>query len=210
MKVTKFVHSCLLVETDGRTALFDPGLYSESALDINRIERLDDILITHEHGDHFSLNLVKQVVQKFPQVRITGTQPVVDQLAEAGIKASSEPSEGVVFFESPHESIAPLIATPPPEIGYHYLDSLSHPGDSHSFKETKAVLALPVQAPWGSSARAVSVALELKPKHVLPIHDWHWRDEAREQMYGRFEQIFNENGIKFYKLQTGQPVEVAL
>ena len=141
-------------------------------------------------------------------MRITTTGEVVKQLAGEGIKASDQPSEGVVFFDSPHESVAPLFGQPPEEIGIHYLDVFSHPGDSHSFRETKAVLALPVATPWGSTIKALNLALELKPKFVLPIHDWHWRDEAREQSYGMFERILGEQGITFFKLQTGQPVEI--
>jgi L-ascorbate metabolism protein UlaG (beta-lactamase superfamily) len=204
----------LLVETSARVALFDPGVMSGQALgqalDAGSVSRLDDIFITHEHGDHFSLPLVKQLVQKFPEVRITSTPQVVEQLAKENIAASSDPPEGVTFFDSPHEDVAPLFGQPPQEIGIHYLDMLSHPGDSHSFKETKAILALPMTAPWGSTVRAINLALELKPRHVLPIHDWHWRDEAREQTYGIYERILGEQGITFHKLQTGQPVDIPL
>lgn len=210
MKITKFVHSCILVETTDRTALFDPGSFSTEALDINQINRLDDIFITHEHGDHFSLGLVQKLVQKFPQVRITSTKPVVAELAKAGITSSTSAPEGVSLFDSPHESKPPLMPVGPEEIGVHYLNTLSHPGDSHSFRETKAILALPVTAPWGTSFRAISLAYDLKPQHVLPIHDWHWRDEARELMYERFEQVLGEQGITFHKLQTGQPVEITI
>lgn len=210
MKVTKFVHSCLLVETPDRTAIFDPGTMSAEALGaaIPGLSRLNDILITHVHQDHCSPELIKQLVAKFPDVRITGTDEVVAELANAGIRSGNTPPEGVTFFDSPHESMAPLIPVPPQEIGVHYLNTFSHPGDSHSFKETKAILALPVAAPWGSSAKAINLALELKPRYIVPIHDWHWRDEARELMYGRFEQVFGDNGIKFYMLQTGQPIEI--
>ena len=58
------------------------------------------------------------------------------------------------------------------------------------------------------SVAAINLALELKPKHVVPIHDWHWSDAAREQMYDRLEQILGEQGITFHKLQTGQPVNI--
>jgi L-ascorbate metabolism protein UlaG (beta-lactamase superfamily) len=209
MKITKFVHSCLLVETPDRVAIFDPGVYSAEAFDVDSLTRLDDIFVTHVHGDHCDPEFIKRLIAKFPTVRITTTEEAAAKLLAEGIKATTTPPTGATFFDSPHESIAPLIATPPQEIGVHYLDALSHPGDSHSFKETKAILALPVQAPWGSSARAIQLVLELKPQHVLPIHDWHWRDEARELMYERFEQVFSDNGIRFYKLQTGQPVEIA-
>ncbi len=209
MKITKFVHSCLLVETPERIALFDPGVYSAVALDIDKLTRLDDIFITHEHGDHFDPELVSKLVQKFPQARITSTAAVVAQLAQAGIKAANNAPTGTTFFDSPHESMAPM-QNPPQAIGVHYLNALSHPGDSHSFTESKTILALPVTAQWGSSARAVKLALELKPKYILPIHDWHWHEEARELMYEKFEKFFAGHSIQFFKLKTGQPIEINL
>lgn len=210
MKFTKFVHACILVETPDRVAVFDPGSFSKQAFDVSKLERLDDIFITHEHGDHYSLPLIKKFVEKFPRVRITSTPSVVAKLQAAGIQASSEPPQAVTFFNSPHEDVAPLFDQPPQEIGIHFQNVFSHPGDSHSFTETKEILALPMTAPWGSSIRALNLALELKPRHVLPIHDWHWRDEAREQSYNSFERVLGEQGITFHKLRTGEPVEIDL
>lgn len=209
MKITKFIHSCLLVEMPAptnRTALFDPGNMSEAALDVDALEFLDDIIITHEHGDHFHLPLIERLVAKFPSVRITAPADVVQTLQLEGIQASSDPSEGIAFFDAPHEAIRPFMdADPPQEIGVHYLGRLSHPGDSHSFRESKEILALPVQAPWGSTVNAVKLALELRPKFVVPIHDWHWSDTARQATYDRMEKRFAEEGITFFKPQTGQP-----
>jgi L-ascorbate metabolism protein UlaG (beta-lactamase superfamily) len=208
MKVTKFVHSCLLVEMPepvNRTVLFDPGSLSETALDIEKLVYLDDIIITHVHGDHASVALLKKLLAKFPAVRITSTDETVKYLAGEGVKATSTPPQGVELFDSPHESVEPLFPQPE-EIGVHYLDKLSHPGDSHSFSETKPVLALPVTAPWGSTIKAINLALKLKPKYVLPIHDWHWNDEARQQTYAMFENVLGEQGITFMKLETGKPV----
>jgi L-ascorbate metabolism protein UlaG (beta-lactamase superfamily) len=210
MKVTKFVHSCLLVEMPepvNRTVLFDPGMMSEQALDVAALKFLDDIVITHSHGDHVSVPLLKKLVDKFPDVRITTTPEVVKMLQKEGISASSQPAEGMEFFDSPHESVKPMFETPQ-QIGVHYLGLLSDPGDSHSFRETKAVLALPITAPWGAMVRAVNLALELKPQYVLPIHDWHWKDEAREQAYGGLVELFKQQGITFLPLKNGEPVVI--
>ena len=204
MKITKLGHSCLLVEMPApvnRTALFDPG--AMSTVDVDSLKYLDDIFITHSHGDHIDMDVMKKLVAKFPEVRITTTPEVVEQLKGEGIEASTEPPEGATFFDAPHEDVMPMFPAPQ-EIGVHYLDKLSHPGDSHSFHETKEILALPVQAPWGSSVKAMNLALELKPKYVIPIHDWHWRDEARDQMYKRFEQVLGEQGITFIKTVNGE------
>jgi L-ascorbate metabolism protein UlaG (beta-lactamase superfamily) len=205
MKITKFVHSCLLVEMPApanRTALFDPGVMSPVPVDA--LKYLDDIFITHGHPDHLDMDVVKKLVAKFPDVRITAPEEVVQQLSQAGIKASSQPPEGVTFFDSPHEEVLPMYPQPQ-EIGIHYLDKLTHPGDSHSFNETKAVLTLPVQGPWGSTVKALHLGQKLKPKYIIPIHDWHWRDEAREGMYDHLEQIFEREGITFIKPKNGEP-----
>jgi L-ascorbate metabolism protein UlaG (beta-lactamase superfamily) len=214
MKITKFIHSCLLVEMPepvNRTALFDPGVMSAAALPIDSLEFLDDIIITHNHSDHLDVDLIKKLVAKFPDVRITAPQQVAAQLGPEGITVITAPTEGIAFFNSPHEVIRPFFnADPPEEIGVHYLEMLSHPGDSHHFSETMPILALPVQAPWGSANNAVKLALELKPKHIVPIHDWHWSDDARISSYNSMEKLFADQGITFHKLETGVPIVIEL
>ncbi len=207
MQITKYVHSCLLVETTGRTALFDPGVMSTPTIDIDKLERLDDVFITHMHPDHLDADFIKRLIAKFPALRITSNDEVVKLLTGEGIKATTTPPQGVVFFEAPHEPVEPVFPQPQ-AVGFHYLDTLTHPGDSHSFNETKAILALPMTAPWGAFIKAVVLGCELKPQHILPIHDWHWSDDARAGSYDIAEEKFGEQGITFHKLQTGQPVQI--
>ena len=213
MKVTKFEHACLLVEMPSpvnRTVLFDPGSMSESALDVGALEYLDDIVITHIHGDHVSMKLMAQLLEKFPNVRIITTPEVSEMLQKEGVIAGNihtEPVAGMEFFDSPHENVKPLFEQPQ-EIGVHYLGLLTHPGDCHSFTETKEVLALPLTAPWGSTIDAVNLALKLKPKYILPIHDWLWRDQVREKMYADLVTFFKSQGITFFALKTGEPVVI--
>ncbi|HSH55598.1 MAG TPA: MBL fold metallo-hydrolase [Candidatus Limnocylindrales bacterium] len=207
MKITKLSHSCLLVEMPepvSRTVLFDPGMMSEPLVDVESLVYLDDIIITHGHPDHLSIPLVQKLLQKFPEVRITAPPSVVVELKQHDVFATSEAYEGIQFFKSLHEQGDPLFETPE-QIGVHYLGMLSHPGDSHSFTETCPILALPVTAPWGAAVRAVNLTIELKPTYVLPIHDWHWSEAAREQMYGRLEQILTPQGIEFIPLKDGEP-----
>lgn len=209
MRITKYIHSCLLVETDDRVALFDPGNFSAAAVPVDSLERLDDIFITHSHPDHCDPSLLRRLIDRFPSVRITSNPEVVALLAEQNIVASTDLPAGVTLFDAPHEGFAPLMPTPPPQFGFHYLDQLSHPGDSHSFTETRAVLALPMTAPWGTMMRAAQLAVELRPRYVVPIHDWHWRDEALAIFYERFADVFAAQGIEFVPLQTGQSFEVS-
>lgn len=206
MKITKLVHSCLLVEMSApvnRTVLFDPGMFSTEAVRAANLKFLDDIVISHEHFDHFSEELVTSLAQQFPEVRILAPQAVVDRLQAVGVAANVAAPDGLEVFDAPHEALEPMGQTPQ-AIGVHYLDTLTHPGDSHHFAQSKEVLALPVTAPWGSTVNAVKLATELKPKIIIPIHDHIWRDEWRQTMYTGLAQYFESLNIEFIQPVNGQ------
>ena len=210
MKITKFMHACLLVEADGRVGLIDPGNYSwDSGLfDLSKIDQIDDIIITHEHPDHMHLPFIEAVVAKFPKANIITTQSAKQKLESQGISGvTSESNEFIEFFVANHESVEPLF-TAPQNIGVNYMDKLSHPGDSHHFDASKQVLALPITAPWGTVAMAAELGIKLKPEYIIPIHDWHFRDEARAGIYGMLESFFSQHGIKFIKPVDGQAIDL--
>ncbi len=207
MKITKLGHSCLLVEMPepvNRTVLFDPGDMSVAYVRAANLKYLDDIVITHEHFDHLNLPLIKELVGQFPGVRILGPESVATKLTAESVAASTKVAEGLELFDAPHEKVEPL-ATTPQAIGVHYLDKLSHPGDSHSFSACKSILALPVTAPWGTTVRAIELAAQLKPQYVIPIHDWMWREEWRTKMYDGMEGFLKQQGITFIKPTDGEP-----
>lgn len=207
MKITKLAHACLLVEMPApvdRTVLFDPGDMSVELVKAAKLQFLDDIVISHEHFDHCNVPLLQDLARQFPAVRILAPQPVVDQLSAVGIKADTRPADGLKIITAQHEPLEPLGQTPA-AIGVHYLDMLTHPGDSHSITESRAILALPITAPWGSTTAAVQLATRLKPKYVIPIHDWMWKDDWRQTMYDGLASYFAVQGINFVKAVDGQP-----
>lgn len=208
MKISKHLHSCLLVEEAGKVILVDPGNYTamEGALNINLLNQLDDIVITHEHTDHMDIPTIKQLVAKFPNVRIFSNNAVKDILGNEKIEVQTASNEHVQMSPVPHEKI--WFGSPVPNLMVTLFGRLTTPGDSHSFTVQTEILALPVQAPWGSTTRAVELAIELKPKVIIPIHDWHWKDEARKGFYQRLHEYFGENGIDFKAVETGDVIEV--
>ena len=95
MKITKFVHACLLVEMPGpvnRTVLFDPGVFSEEVLDADKLEHLDDIIITHVHSDHVSVPLLKILLAKFPGPRLGVFLRCARSRVDSGQHRGSPPS----------------------------------------------------------------------------------------------------------------------
>jgi L-ascorbate metabolism protein UlaG (beta-lactamase superfamily) len=210
MKLTKYIHACVLVEDDEHTALFDPGRFAWESGDLNLelLESLDYILITHEHFDHFHLPFVQALVDKFPEVKIISTDSVAAILKESGITASEEPDDYVQVTYQPHASMAPLDKNPPQNIRIDYKDMITHPGDSFAFDKTKNVLFLPLAGPWGSAIEAIRKADELRPEVVVPIHDWMWNDEWRAVMYERMESYFMSQNIQFINAQNGKTFRV--
>lgn len=210
MKITKFVHACLLVEMPdpiNRTVLFDPGIFSSPHIAIDDLKYLDDIIITHEHADHLDVKFLKKLVHKFPNARIKTPASLVPKLQSEGIEVTTDSVEGVELFDAPHAEVKPLVPYVD-NIGVHYIGKLTNPGDSLHIPETKEILALPVGAPWESAVEAINTAIQLKPQHIIPIHDWHWRDEAREGLYERMEAECEKVGITFHKMKTAQPIVI--
>lgn len=208
MKISKHIHSCLLVEDQGKVVLIDPGTYSvaSDAITLDMISQLDYLLITHEHQDHFDLAFVKQLVEKFPDLKIITTPSIVEQLAKEGITATDKGDEHVTVTPVPHEKI--WMGPVPQNILFTLFGRLAHPGDSHTFITNAEILALPVTAPWGSTTKAVEIAEALKPTTIIPIHDWHWRDEARQQIYQWIKGYLQPKGIDFKTVESGETIEV--
>ena len=69
-------------------------------------------------------------------------------------------------------------------------------------------MALPIQAPWTSSTAAIEKAIFLKPRIVIPIHDWHWKDSVRKNFYERAKNYLEGFGIEFKGLETGEVLEI--
>jgi len=208
MHISKHLHSCLLVKEQNKTLLIDPGIftYQEKALDLEKIEKLDYLLATHEHSDHLYLPFVKEIVAKFPQIKIITNASLVELLKKEGIESSSSGDEIVKLESVPHEK---LWDTEPPEnVMVTVFGKLASPGDSHHFETNAEVLALPLVAPWGSTTEAVNLALKLHPKVIIPIHDWLYKDSIRKNMYQRLKEFFQTKGIDFKAMETGEIVEV--
>lgn len=208
MKITKLGHSCLLVEMPepvNRTVLFDPGAWS--SIDVGSLKYLDDIIITHEHSDHMDIEKIKELQQKFPDARIKAASSATGILNDAGLKTTQDAVEGVEVFDAPHEPYEPFGPTPE-NMGVHYLDKLTHPGDCVQFVNTKAILALPVGAPWGATTEAVNLAIKLKPKYVIPVHDGQWSDDARQFMYDFMSQLLQKAGATLLQVKSGEPINV--
>ena len=209
MKITKLVHSCLLIEDGGKIAIIDPGQWSAQSglLNLDFLTRIDYILVTHAHIDHCDPLFIESIRDHSPESLIISNQTVIDELAKHGIHgAVSGPSEihmattTHAVFQSGQEATENTIIT--------LWNKLTHMGDSLHLVRPAPILALPITAPWGSLGMALDVAVQMQPQYVIPIHDWHLSDEGKVWYYQKAEEILAPKGIKFMPLSDGNTIEI--
>src|SRR3954471_22044006 len=56
MRITKFGHSCVRLEHDGKVVVLDPGMFT----DPEAVDGADAVVITHEHPDHYQPELLRR------------------------------------------------------------------------------------------------------------------------------------------------------
>ncbi len=208
MKISKHIHSCLLIKDKGKAILLDPGNYSydEKGLDITSLDQLDFIGITHVHPDHMYPPFIKELLKKFPNAKVIGNKQVLEALKKDDISVTNAGNEMIEFSETDHDKVFDL--PQPKNLVFHIFGKLTHPGDTINIDQSNDVLAFPIQGLWTSLTLALDKTVELKPKVVIPIHDWHWKEEVRKNVYERAGKYLSQFNIEFKKLEIGETIEV--
>lgn len=214
MKITKYAHSCLLLEVDGVKILTDLGSWNP---EVPEVSDLNAVLITHEHADHFDIEKLKILLSKNPQAKLITHTAVGAKLQEAGIEYKSiESGErievGGVSIESCGTDHAIIYGSTSPcrNTGYLIADTFYIPGDALHDTPSKQIeiLALPTGGPWMKVSEAIDYAKQLKPKVVIPIHDAMYTEAVRETAIPRWIGApIGEAGIKFVNMGNGSSEE---
>jgi L-ascorbate metabolism protein UlaG (beta-lactamase superfamily) len=204
MKVTRYFQSCLLIEENGVRILIDP---SGQDKDIEKFGKLDAVLYTHEHSDHFDPEMATIFVEQ-------GVAPVYANASTAKqIEASkTEVSDGQEFdikgvkikaYELPHCLMVDG-SQGPQNTGYLISQKLFHPGDG---KELNGIsvdnLAMPLAGPDISPHDGFTFAKQVNAKQVIPIH--------YDYLGGNpdfFAMMTEKHGIKTLGLKNGETVEL--
>lgn len=208
MYITKFGHCCLLIEVKGTRILTDPGNYNVSP----EAERIDAILITHEHQDRLHVEGLRVVLGKNPEAKVFSHAGVGKILDEAGIPCTLITDgervmvKGVSIESSGSEHACIHHDLPKVQNTGFYIDgTLFYPGDSfHNPGKSMEILALPVAGPWMKLSEAIEYAKAVKPKVVFPVHDGMLRQEHQLGPTRRIPAMLLEPlGIKYVDMVEG-------
>lgn len=216
MKITKLVHSCLLVEVSGKKILVDPGVYSwqDEGVQAADLSGISAVVVTHNHPDHLNNDFAEAVKQSSPEAQWYGTQQTASQLKTIGITCSTTSQDkDVQFIESVHADLSPWFPEQPEHTSYLLFGELLVSGDCQTLTGSHGarVLASAVNGgPWGAVVGFCKMieAMQDRPQVVLPLHDWHWNQTARNAIYDRLPEVMNQFDVNFVPLQNGMSTEV--
>src|ERR1700759_3858907 len=159
MRVSKYIHACLLIEEGGDKILFDPGKFSfiEGLVEPDDFRALSAVVLTHRHPDHFDDDALRKIAGNNPSATVRTNSEIESRLSPHGIGAEvfETGRRAVVKFSLEAvvaEHAAILNAETPRNVAYVVNNRLLHPGDSfdRSLDAYRGIeiLALPVMAPW--------------------------------------------------------------
>jgi L-ascorbate metabolism protein UlaG (beta-lactamase superfamily) len=201
--IRRLADSCLLVSDHRGTSLFDPGFFAfeSEQVDLETIGDIQRILITHEHADHVNPAFVRWLIDRGNDVQVYANDAVAALLEPHEIEVASSDPDGVSSEDVLHEMI-PTGASPPNR-SFTIEGLLTHPGDSYQPTRAAPVLALPLLAPWGSATASVEFARRLRPRQVIPVHDFYLSSDGRRWITGLVKSVLAGDGIELVALDWG-------
>jgi L-ascorbate metabolism protein UlaG (beta-lactamase superfamily) len=178
-RITKYTHSCVRIERDGRVLVIDPGIWSEPAA----LHGADAVLVTHEHGDHIDvLRLAGLGVPVYApaDARITGVDVI-------GLQSGASFTAAGFTVTAIGARHAPVFAAEPDCANHGYIiDSrLYHPGDALFVPDQPVeTLLVPLQASWLKTAEAITFLRAVGPERAFGIHDAQINSRGRQAANG--------------------------
>ena len=210
MRLTKYGHSCLLVEEGPARLLLDPGTLSGG---FEELEGLTAVLVTHQHADHLDLQRLRTLLDRNPGVRVVSDEGSAEQLAAAGaaVEVVHDGEEldvgGVAVRVSgrDHAVIHPDIPVVP-NVGYLVGGRLFHTGDAFTSPGRPVeVLAVPAGAPWLKVSEPIDYLRQVRPAVAVPVHELVLSQAGKAIHYRQLEQL---GGATLRVLDDGAPVEL--
>lgn len=179
MRLTRYSHSCVRIEHEGRVLVIDPGIWSEP----RALRGADAVLVTHEHGDHVDvLRLRGAGVPVFApaEARIDGLEvqrvKVGETLTAAGFRV-----QGVGGRHAPVLDDQQTCAN----LGYVIDGAVYHPGDALHVPDVRVETVLvPLQASWLKTSEAVEFLRRVGPDRAFGIHDGQINERALASING--------------------------
>ena len=217
MKITKFPQSCLLIETNGKKILVDPGnlKYKEEYFDI--WNNVDIILITHKHPDHCNTEILEKLDKN---IAIYSTKEVSEENTTLNINIVKE--NDIIELENVKIEVVHAIHGYQPllkgtkeiheNVGYIIDDGknrLYTTSDTICFRnEYKAdILCIPVTG-HGLTMSAFEASLYAKEVGAVLTIPIHMDNPAFPPNFDYIREMFNKYEVEYEILENDETIEI--
>ena len=210
MKVTKYEHATLVITSNDKQLVLDPGVFLTPPDFANTVA----IVITHEHADHWTEQNLGLILEKSPDAKIYAPQGVAT--AASGFQITVVKEGDIIevdpftleFFGEKHAVIHESIPVPD-NVGVLVNDELYYAGDSYTAPgRSVGTLAAPIGAPWLKIGEAIDFILEVKPKRAFYIHDMTLSAAGKSMASDRLKWATEQNGGEYRPLEVGDSLDL--
>lgn len=209
MRIIKHGHACVRVESDGHVVVIDPGMFTAA----DAVDGATAILITHEHPDHWTPELLAAGDAPIYTIaavaeQISATAPAVAERVrvvapgdrwDVGISVTAVGEKhAVIHPELPHFDNSGYLLE---------LDAMSifHPGDAlTTLPVAPDLLLLPVSAPWLKVSECIDYARAVGAPRSLAIHDAVYSEAGLGIVDGHLNRFLEPREQVYVRLQPGQ------
>ena len=209
MRITKFGHACVRLETDGHVIVLDPGGFTEP----EAVDGATAVLITHEHADHYSADHLRRT--DAPIHTIGDVADVIRQEAPDLAERISLVTPGETFDVGvPTTAVGEDHAVIHPDIprihnsGYLFEvegTRIYHPGDALTLPEGDVdLLLLPVSAPWLKASECIDFARDSRAPRLVAIHDKIYSDLGLGFLGSLLGGLLDEQQQSYVRIEPGQ------
>jgi L-ascorbate metabolism protein UlaG (beta-lactamase superfamily) len=220
MKITKYIHSCLLLEQHGQQLLFDPGRFSfnEGLVKPDVFKDISVVIITHDHPDHLDVPALQKVVA-LSGANVISNSEVAARLKKQGLTVQIHEQGPLALGAFQLQAIPvrheAILDSPLPQMTAWLVNGrVLNPADSFADNLLQfagvELLVLPVTAPFLTELVVADFALKMRPKQILPVHDGYIKPFFIQQRYDNYEPYFEKYGMRFLRLAApGDAVTLA-
>jgi L-ascorbate metabolism protein UlaG (beta-lactamase superfamily) len=212
MELTKHGHACVVLSEGNQRLVIDPGAFTDPGV----LEGASAVLVTHEHFDHFSPDVLRAAMDADPALEVWTNRSVAGQLEGLGSRvhvvgdgdAVTVAGLDVTVHGELHAVIRPDIPRVP-NVGFLVAGQVFHPGDALTVpEEPVATLLLPVHAPWSKLAEVIDYVRAVDADQAYAVHDGLLNDTGLGVVGGLLGERGPGTPTPYSRLAPGDSVEL--
>ena len=214
MRITKFGHACVRIETGSTTVVVDPGGWSER----EAVDGATAVLLTHEHPDHVDPDNLRatdapiHTIGAVARVLREQAPDLAERVTVVGPGDTLDVGVPVTVVGQKHAVIHPELQ--------HFDNSgyllevegrrIFHPGDAVTERpEGVDLLLLPVHAPWSKVSEVIEYGRAVGAPLSVAIHDGLLNERGLALAQRQLSGMLGEREQEYLRVEPGSDVPLS-